>query len=1239
MKLKQIPSQLTRSQRILFASIASLLSAHPGIAADAVFSSANIGAGSQDTNVGLLSTETYHSAANFGGGALTINGVVFEASGGGNPINGTNWTLGGAGAGPFTGFSSGVTGQLGSLLSNFVYNGNPATLTLNNLIAGKTYVVTSYNGQFGGAGGRVTTVAGSSGASTVYDQNIAAGLNLLRYTFVASSTSEALTFTPRSPGDTWHFYGFSNEQVFNNTWSPNSGSSWNTLANWSTGVVPNAVGANASFSAQAGPTNVSFTSSRTAGHVEFLGTGSYTVNGSTLKLQADAGGVSVLNTPDALGSHTIESLVQLASDTVKFGAGTLTLNNEVFGTKSLSVNGGTLRFGITNSYTGGTSVGAGATLDLNNTNQPVGALNGAGTVVNDTAGTSVLTVDSGNFTGVIRDHNTGSGIVALTKVTNGMLTLTTPQTYTGTTTISGGTLRARGTETNTVLLTDNFTATGNPNTADLNFNLASRQTGSLALQNWTPNGNTQVGNATAVQQPAGTNGDYLLLAFGATASLSGLPLNTTNFPGPVKVGFDMFKGNSGDATEWTSFTIRSTPNGFPIGQSGEVGFLYRRNTGIQVFNNNGLIQDYASTTGGDHFEFYLADADGTGSPFGGNGTKLVITQGGLTIGGYRLDTGFGPNSVMNFGSAGGMIGGVDNLAISNSFSYTTNRLAPTTNLNLDTAGAAFELLDTHQTVATIAGVAGTAINIGPLSKLTVNAATPSTFSGSINGMLGSLVKAGPSTLELNATSSYGGGTTIAGGAVFTHAPDALGTGAISVAAGANFLPWYNGGTPVIKNNFALNGLGGNPGDGDKGAIYADGGGGGYSEYVFIGKIALAATSDISGNNLNNQRLVGQVTGPGGLTKGSGRGDENSALILSNTANDYAGNTTIKNGTVRLGASQVIPDGPGKGVVIMSAGTTLDLAGNSETINNLSGLGAIITNPAVVISAPVFFNDDAGTGISATKIYSHALDFAEANPLTINGVSFTGAGLSGGNWTLAGTNGTAGNGSTGASGNISTLLTNFFYNGNPATLTLTGLTPGTNYDLRIYQRLWGGDRTQLFAFNAGASTGATIYNEDASATPSYLSFRYIADATGTATLNTTQLGAGTYHWFGLTNEEVVPNATPNPVLTVGDATDSTYSGAITGALEINKVGTGTLSLNGALTFDTLDVDQGRVNIGNATLNSLEIADGAIVVLTTTLAAPAPDALLAGASAQAVPEPGSLALLFGGALALMGRRRRV
>ena len=78
-------------------------------------------------------------------------------------------------------------------------------------------------------------------------------------------------------------------------------------------------------------------------------------------------------------------------------------------------------------------------------------------------------------------------------------------------------------------------------------------------------------------------------------------------------------------------------------------------------------------------------------------------------------------------------------------------------------------------------------------------------------------------------------------------------------------------------------------------------------------------------------------GTGGLVKAGG-----GVLILGNVTNTYNGNTVVGAGTLRLGGANnvSIPNGAGKGDLIINAGATFDLNGFDETVNGLSGFGTI-----------------------------------------------------------------------------------------------------------------------------------------------------------------------------------------------------------------------------------------------------------------------------------------------------------
>ena len=129
-------------------------------------------------------------------------------------------------------------------------------------------------------------------------------------------------------------------------------------------------------------------------------------------------------------------------------------------------------------------------------------------------------------------------------------------------------------------------------------------------------------------------------------------------------------------------------------------------------------------------------------------------------------------------------------------------------------------------------------------------------------------------------------------------------------------------------------------------------------------------------------VASKLSGTGGVNINCDSG----TVILSNTANDYAGDTTLATkwagsfgnaSRLRLGASEVIPHGPGKGDLILLANATLDMAGFDETVNALVSeeVSARIinssVNPSVLTvganSATGSYSGTVGGDISLVKI--------------------------------------------------------------------------------------------------------------------------------------------------------------------------------------------------------------------------------------------------------------------------------
>jgi autotransporter-associated beta strand protein len=105
------------------------------------------------------------------------------------------------------------------------------------------------------------------------------------------------------------------------------------------------------------------------------------------------------------------------------------------------VNAGFLQAGAANAFavSSAFTVASGATLDLNNFNQTIGSLAGAGNV---TLGSATLTTGSDGTSTTYSGAISGTG--GLTKIGGGTFVLSGTSSYTGATTINGGTLEVDG---------------------------------------------------------------------------------------------------------------------------------------------------------------------------------------------------------------------------------------------------------------------------------------------------------------------------------------------------------------------------------------------------------------------------------------------------------------------------------------------------------------------------------------------------------------------------------------------------------------------------------------------------------------------------------------------------------------------------------------------------------------------------------------------------------------------------
>ncbi|EJA0781059.1 autotransporter outer membrane beta-barrel domain-containing protein, partial [Salmonella enterica] len=609
------------------------------------------------------------------------------------------------------------------------------------------------------------------------------------------------------------------------------------------------------------------------------GTNSYT-GGTTI-----SGGTLVASNVEALGSGDVTDNATLEMNTGGDFA------NNIGGTGSVVKSGDkTLTLSGSNTYAGGTTINDG-TLVANN----VEAL-GTGDVI-DNATLELNT--GGDFDNAI----SGSGQVV--KSGDKTLTLSGANSYSGATTISGGTLiathvNALGTgaiDNRASLLLDasgQFTVTdlttesgGNTEIgagSTLQANTLTQKSDSTLTINLNSNTADPVIHAASQVSLAGT-----LDITGVGDVLDSDPASTDDLDTFTLIASD--KTIAGDFEKLTVAGMDADLADFITvdGRIDDTGKQYELTTALTWYAD----RDDAVTDA--HGTFNLTNADGSFA------VNTVLEN---------VDATLDPASATGWDGTSLIKQGAGTLILNAENTYTGG--------------------------TTISGGTLVATNVDALGSgdvtddATLELNTDGTFDNAINGS-GQVVKSGDDTLTLSGRNTYTGGTIISGGTLVASNVEALGTGDVTDNAtlelntGGDFTNNISGSGQVVKSGddvLTLSGANSYSG----GTLISDG-------TLVASNVEALGTGDITDNAVLELNTGGDfdnaISGSGQVVKS---GDETLTLSGSNT---YTGGTTISGGT--LVASNV--DALGTGDVTDNATLELNTGGTFDNV--ISGSGQVV----------------------------------------------------------------------------------------------------------------------------------------------------------------------------------------------------------------------------------------------------------------------------------------------------------
>ncbi|EHU5775692.1 autotransporter-associated beta strand repeat-containing protein [Salmonella enterica] len=472
-------------------------------------------------------------------------------------------------------------------------------------------------------------------------------------------------------------------------------------------------------------------------------TGGTTISGGTLV----ASNVEALGTGDVTNNATLE--LNTGGDFI----------NNIGGTGRVEKSGDdTLTLSGSNTYTGGTLINGGTLVASN-----VEAL-GTGDVTND----AVLELNTG---GDFDNAISGSGQVV--KSGDETLTLSGANSYTGGTTISGGTLVATNVEAlGTGDVTNNATLELNTGGTFDNAISGSGQVVKSGDDVLTLSGANSYSGGTLISDGTLVASNVEALGTGDVTDDATLELNTGGT-------FDNAIGGSGNVVKSGADTLTlSGSNSYTGGTTISGGTLVASNVealGTGDVTNNATLE---LNTGGD----FINNIGGTGRVEKSGDETLTLSGANSYTGGTLISGGtLVANDVNALGTGDVTDNAVLELNTGGDFDNAisgSGQVVKSGDETLTLSGANSYTGGTLISGGTLVATSVEALGSGDVTDNAVlELNTGGTFDNAISGS-GQVVKSGDKTLTLSGANSYTGGTTISGGTLVASNVEALGSGDI-----------------------------------------------------------------------------------------------------------------------------------------------------------------------------------------------------------------------------------------------------------------------------------------------------------------------------------------------------------------------------------------------------------------------------------------------------------------------------